>query len=106
MGEFWLGILGTVAAAIIVSIILGIVWMRKAIADQKEAHGLMDQRLKYNEDKLSRIEEDHSNQYKDLSGKMDQTLEVLTDIKLAFAEVRLKNEANKEHLDALEKRVP
>jgi len=105
LSNFILGILGTVIAALIVSIVLGIVWMRKAIADQREAHSLMEQRLNHSEEKLDKIERVHDGQYHELSDKMDKTLEVLTDIKLAFSEVRIKNESNERRIERLEERA-
>jgi len=105
LNDLIVGILGTVIAALIVSIILGIVWMRKAIADQKSAHSLMEQRLKYNEDKLDKIETTHADQYHELAGKMDKMLSVLSDVKLAFSEVRVKNTSNERRIDRLEQRA-
>jgi len=98
-------ILGTVIAALTISIILGIVWMRKAIADQKSEHDLMVQRMNYNESKLDKIESTHDTQYNELLKKIDQTLVVLTDIKLAFSEVRIKNEENERRINKIEKQT-
>jgi ABC-type transport system involved in cytochrome c biogenesis permease subunit len=98
-------ILGTVIAALTISIILGIVWMRKAIADQKSEHDLMAQRMSYNESKLDKIEATHDTQYNELLKKIDQTLAVLTDIKLAFSEVRIKNEENERRINKIERQA-
>jgi uncharacterized membrane-anchored protein YhcB (DUF1043 family) len=100
--SFWTNIFGTVTAGLLISIILGIVWMRKAIADQKEDQGLMKQRMEFQEEKLSKFQDHEEEHYKDLGEKMDKTLAVLIDIKLAFSEVRIKNESNEKRLDRIE----
>lgn len=105
LSSWILGILGTVIAALIVIAIKGFFWMRNSITDQKADNDLMRQRLKYNEEKLDKIEEAHDHQYNELSDKMDKTLEVLTDIKLAFSEVRIKNESNERRIERLEERA-
>ena len=99
-----LGVAITVIAALIIMIVSGVVWMRKAIADQKAAHELLVQRFKYSEGKLEKIENTHDDQYHELGNKMDQTLAVLTDIKLAFSEVRIKNQSNEKRIDRLEEK--
>ncbi len=102
LSSWIVGILGTVIAALIVIAIKGFFWMRNSITDQKADSDLMSQRLKYHEEKLDKIEETHNSQYHDLGQKMDKTLEVLTDIKLAFSEVRIKNDSNEKRIDRLE----
>ena len=97
-----LGILGTVIAALAVLLIKGFLWMRNAITDQKAEHNLMAQRTEFLEVRIDKIEVDHSSQYAEISDKMDQTLAVLTDIKLAFSEVRIKNETNEKRIDRME----
>ena len=100
-----LGILGTVIAALIMVLIKGFLWMRNSITDQKANHNLMTQRTDFLETRFNKIEMDHNSQYAEISDKMDQTLAVLTDIKLAFSEVRIKNETNEKRLDRIEDKV-
>ena len=105
LGNMAVGVLGSILAAISISIISGLVWMRRAISDHKSKHGLMEQRMEFNEEKLKAIDSKLTNSLKELNDKMDQTLDVLTDIKLAFSEVRIKNESNADRISRIEDKI-
>ena len=102
IGEIMVSLMVAGMVGLVASIVSFAIWINKNEANRKRDEALIQQRMTAAEGKLQELEQAHRDMLNTLNEKADKTLESLSNIHLAFSELRVRNQEHERRLEKLE----